>query len=96
MKNSVNCLINMMKWRIKKMKFYRVISSADGTPRVLKNKNDRFYINGELVRNELYTEKEKSKICNNKKCFEVVDISKKKTYWFFGARFEINKGYNAI
>lgn len=43
---------------------------------------------GILVGNELYTPKEREKIANTDKYFEKVEVSKRKTYWFFGARFE--------
>ena len=43
-----------------------------------------------LVKNELITEKEKEKYYKNFKAelFELVEISKKDTYIFFGTRFE--------
>ena len=60
------------------MKFYRV----------LEQKYDYFTKN-ETVENELLTEKER----NSKfryipdEYFEIVNISKKKTFWSFGCRF---------
>lgn len=60
-------------------------------------KNDKFDI---FVGNELYTLKEFEKIkkeyhrdkqeLNN--IFEYVNVSKKKIYWFFGARFSNDTG----
>lgn len=54
---------------------------------------------GPLIPFELYTEKELEKMAArlrkdglrlNMNCFEPVEVSKQKTYWSFGARFEIN------
>lgn len=44
------------------------------------------------VRGELFTKKEFDKLKDNSK-FEEVEISKNKTYFFFGARFQVNNGY---
>lgn len=41
----------------------------------------------EIVKNELYTEKELIKLGLSTSLFKVVDVSRKKTHWFFGARF---------
>ena len=46
---------------------------------------------GILVGNELYTPAERQKIANSSRYFDVVRISQRKTYWFFGARFEIKE-----
>ena len=46
---------------------------------------------GYLVGNELYTEKETEKMFINiafKDCFDIVEISSKRTFFLFGARFE--------
>ena len=72
------------------MKYYKV-----------KADFDQFKIDGNgnfLIANELYTEKEVDKIrkkyehfyrrvYNFDRIFEVVEISKRKIYWCFGARF---------
>ena len=42
---------------------------------------------GILISNELYTPREREKIANNSKYFDVVEIPKSKVYFFFGARF---------
>ena len=39
------------------------------------------------IANELYTEKEITKQKLNRDFMEQVSVSRKKTYWFFGARF---------
>ena len=72
------------------MKYYKV-----------KAEFDQFKIDGNgnfLVANELYTKREVGKIrekyehfhrkaYNFDRMFEVVEISKRKIYWLFGARF---------
>ena len=72
----------------------------------VKPAGDQFVINKNfdiLVENELYTIKEFEKIRYDfmkmggsttalKDKFELVDISRKTTYWFFGARFSNNTG----
>lgn len=60
------------------MKYYKVKPEADN-----KRRSD-----GSIyVANELYTEKETEKLNLNKAFLEVVEVSKKSVYWFFGARF---------
>lgn len=39
------------------------------------------------VHNELYTEKEVEKYKLNKHFLDLVEVSKRSVYWFFGARF---------
>lgn len=44
-----------------------------------------------LIANELYTQKELNKLglfLEQSKYFKPINISKNKTYWLFGARFE--------
>ena len=60
------------------MKYYKVKAEADN-----KKRND-----GSIyVANELYTEREADKLNLNKNFLEVIEVSKKSVYWFFGARF---------
>lgn len=72
------------------MKYYKVKADFD---QFKLDRNGNF-----LVANELYTKKEVEKIrekyehanrrvCDFDRMFEVVEISKHKIYWFFGARF---------
>ena len=60
------------------MKYYKIKKEYDN-----KKRSDGSI----LIANELYTEKEKEKYNIPTLCCEVVEVSKKKVYWFFGARF---------
>ena len=64
------------------MKFYKV---------VVPDKHD-YFTGYTTVKNELLTEKERNKKFRYlyDDCFQVVDVSKKKTHWCFGCRFEDN------
>ena len=70
------------------MKYYRVKPQYDNKTRYTWNNHHQGVSNGILVANELYTPKEFEKLANCPEWFEVVEISKRSTYWFFGARFE--------
>lgn len=63
------------------MKFYKV---------VVDDKHD-YFTGYTTVKNELLTEKERNKKFRylSDDVFQVVEVSKKKTFWMFGARFEI-------
>lgn len=50
-------------------------------------KNPKIHDSNIYVANELYTEKEVQKQNLNRSFLEPVEVSKKKVYWFFGARF---------
>ena len=50
-------------------------------------KNPKIHDGNIYVANELYTEKEVQKQSLNRNFLEPVEVSKKKVYWFFGARF---------
>ena len=72
------------------MIYYRLKPECDNLQRY-NGKTVQF--NGIWIANELYTEKELSNLVKiglfvHPKYFEKVEISKKKIYWFFGARFE--------
>ena len=62
------------------MKYYKV-----------KNEYDQHSVNGcrFLVKNELYTEKEKSRLGIPDKCVDEVNVSRWNVYWNFGARFSM-------
>ena len=68
------------------MKYYRVLPQYDQRPQ-----GNTIYIGGEL-----YTPHEVEKQKLNMKYLEPVNVSKKSTYFFFGARFsdEIKDGVN--
>lgn len=65
------------------MKFYRV--TIDG-------KHD-YFTGYTTIKNELLTEKERNTKFRylSDSIFEPVEISKRKTFWSFGARFECRK-----
>lgn len=65
------------------MLYYRVKPQYDNC-----YKNPKIHDGNIYVANELYTEKEVQKQNLNRNFLESVEISKKKIYWFFGARFE--------
>ena len=67
------------------MKFYKVKKEAD------QIRFNNPLTGWHLIANELFTEKEVSKINfseeEKRKYFNKIEHSKFKTYWFFGARF---------
>lgn len=80
------------------MKYYQVKEEFDNVAIYKKIQGNIFENTGRiLVRNELYTEHEYSKLmeCHFSKrikpelMFNIVDIPKNKTYKFFGCRFEV-------
>lgn len=64
------------------MKFYKV---------VVDEKHD-YFTSYTTVINELLTERERNKKFPHlyEDCFQVVEVSKKRTHWCFGCRFENN------
>ena len=75
------------------MKFYRVLSWCDGHQYYKwDGRPNRYgYVRPTglyMISGELLTEKERNKFCNHDKHFEVVEVKKNNTHWFFGARFE--------
>ena len=66
------------------MTYYKVKSQYDQKPQFDK----RGKYAGLYIANELYTDKEVEKRNLNRAFLELVEVSKKKVYWFFGARFE--------
>ena len=67
------------------MKYFRVPQELDG--KQVYSPKSRSYIS--LVGEELYTQKECERYGFNTKKLQEIEISRKKTYWFFGARFEL-------
>lgn len=70
------------------MKYYRVKSQYDNKTRYTWNNHHQGIPNGIIVGNELYTPYEFKKLAMCPEWFEVVEISKRAIYTFFGARFE--------
>lgn len=71
------------------MEYYKVLPQYDNRKRYRWNNHGQVVADGSiLVANELYTPREFAKLANSPTCFEKVNISKKNTYFFFGARFE--------
>lgn len=84
------------------MIYYRVNPAFDNTVKYKRMNNSKYLVNDGsiLIGNELYTEKEYNRMIENyvfripvEKLFSRVEISKRRVYWFFGARFEIDNGY---
>lgn len=75
------------------MKYYRVRLSHDGD-KVFSNKGCLITI---LIGNELYTPAEYKRLSEYVPhwYFDIVEISKFRTYKMFGARFECGTGYPA-
>lgn len=71
------------------MTYYRVKPEYDNKIKYTWNNHYQGVPNGILIANELYTPAEFKKIANYKGYFEEVEVKKNKTYWFFGARFEM-------
>lgn len=80
------------------MKYYRVPKEMDNKTRYSydSKKLGRLKADGIFVGNELYTEKEAQKYFGALVWLDPVKISKSKTYFFFGARFEISKSQESI
>lgn len=69
------------------MKYYRVKPEYDNKKRYQWNNHRQGVPDGILIGNELYTPAEYKKLANCPAWFEEVEISRKKVYFFFGARF---------
>ena len=81
------------------MRYYRIKPQYDNKPLCVIKRGKYVNCGDILIARELYTVKEWEKIVKNHvfgynpaDCVEVVEIPKNKTYWFFGARFEIIGG----
>lgn len=69
------------------MLFYRVRPECDNKYIANESKH-RFFA---LIGGELYTEREKERYGIPNWCVEPVEIKRTRTYWSFGARFELEK-----
>lgn len=74
------------------MTYYKVKPDYDNYDKAVFTKSGKIKFDGFLVGNELYTEKEFEKIATSVCKFDIVHVSKNKTYWFFGARFSTETG----
>lgn len=76
------------------MLYYQVLPQFDQKHTTYKYKNNKPIWNGLFhIANELLTEKEVEKYGYKKEYCKQIEISKKQTYFFFGARFP-KKGGN--
>lgn len=73
------------------MLYYRVKPECDNKPR-FKFHRGGLKIDGIFVANELYTAKEIARYLGGIAACEPIEVSKKATYFFFGARFSDNSG----
>ena len=71
------------------MEYYKVKPQYDNRTRYTWNNHRQGVSNGILIANELYTPKEFEKLAMCPAWFDKVNISKRRTYFFFGARFEM-------
>lgn len=71
------------------MTYYRVKPEYDNRAnyRYVGNSNVKIKRDGILIAHELYTPRERERIAVKDSVFDKVEISRKKVYWFFGARF---------
>ena len=70
------------------MRYYRVKPEYDNKVKYVWRRGQGVS-DGILIGNELYTPKEYERLANYWAWFEEVEIPKNKTYWCFGARFEM-------
>lgn len=68
------------------MTYYRVKEHYDNVPRY-KIVNGRRVYDSCLIGKELYTPAERAKFTAPERTFDIVEISRKKTYFFFGTRY---------
>lgn len=76
------------------MLYYRVKPEYDNRQRFVfvGHSNLKVKPDGILIAHELYTPRERERLAVHDKHFVKVEISRKKTYWFFGARLSNEKG----
>ena len=92
----VTLLLIVQNMKGDKMTYFKVKHEFDNKPKHNKNfgKTRHHYKDDIFIGGELYTQGEinileKKKIHFYYDMFEQVEIPKTKTYWFFGARFEV-------
>ena len=71
------------------MVYYKVKPQYDNIPRYVYVGHSNLKIRRDsiLIAHELYTPRERERVAMKDEFFDRVEISRKKTYWFFGARF---------
>lgn len=69
------------------MKYYKVKKEYDDKY-YYEQKNGYKKLKGVLVANELYTPAERKQITLPDECFDIVEVSRKHIYFFFGCRYE--------
>ena len=74
------------------MKYYRVKSEYDNVTRYKLNRRGARVPDSILVGNELYTPCEYKRLATCPAWFDVVNIPKNRTFFSFGARFEMKEG----
>jgi hypothetical protein len=75
----------IIKKGVENMIYYRVKKSYDQAP-----KNPRYHDGNFFIAGELYTAREVDQLpFIYSAAFEVVEVPKNQTYWFFGARFQM-------
>lgn len=71
------------------MMYYKVKPEHDNERKfVYAGSEYKMKKDGILIANELYTPRERKKIANSDRFFDIVEIPKSKTYRFFGARLK--------
>lgn len=77
------------------MTYYKIKPEYDNRQVYIKHNHYYEYSGIILVANELYTVKEWERlnkryyIRDSKYVYDIIECNKNKTYWFFGARFEM-------
>lgn len=76
------------------MKYYRVKPEYDNKWRYVYvgHSNLKIKRDGILIANELYTPRERERLAAKADIFDEVEISRKRVYWCFGARFSNDTG----
>lgn len=71
------------------MKYYRVKPENDNKTRFILKNDGTLKTDGIFVGGELYTEKEIKKYFGGVLMCDLVNVSSRKTYFFFGARLKM-------
>jgi hypothetical protein len=76
------------------MKYYQVKPEHDQKDKFIYVGHSNLLVkhDGILIGNELYTPRERERIAVSDKYFNIIDVPKKYSYYFFGARFNPYSG----